>query len=254
MKAHGPAELFLTALPQIASNPGSGPAGDQNSMTETILSAQTRSTKGKGAMRKLRRAGKIPGVVYGLETPVSVQVDAHEAAMLVKALHGSERLISLQVENGGADKAKAVLLKEVQTTPVGGNILHIDFLEVDVSQTVQVAVEVHPEGRSQGETMGGILQQVTREITIECLPTNIPESIPADVTALEIGHSLHLSDIPLPEGIQAITPLEETLFVVAAPRVEEAAEEEGVEGEEGELEAGEEAEGEAGEEQEGEDS
>lgn len=224
-------------------------------MTETILTATVRTGTGKGVMRKLRRAGKVPGVVYGLGTPQSIQCDALEAGKLVHALHGSERLISLELSDGqgGTAQKKAVLLKDAQMTPVGARLLHLDLYEVDVSQTVQVSVGIHPEGRPEGEIMGGILQQVTHEVTIECLPTAIPDFLPVDVTSMEIGHSLHLSDVPLPEGITLVTTPEETLFVMAAPRVEEepeAVDEEGIEmgedvpttaeGEEGEDSASEE--------------
>jgi large subunit ribosomal protein L25 len=199
--------------------------GKDDLMTETTLSVERREGTGKGAARRLRRAGLVPGVVYGLREPLSIQCDAHDAGLLVQALHGSERLISLEVKDGGNGPAsrRAVLLKEVQTTAVGLHLIHIDFQEVDVSQTVQVSVEVHPVGKPVGEKMGGILQQVTREITVECLPTAIPDFLPLDVSTLEIGHSLHVGDIALPEGIKAITPTDETVFVMAAPRVEEEA-------------------------------
>ena len=203
-------------------------------MTEITLSVERREGSGKGAARRLRRAGLVPGVIYGLREPLSIQCNAHDTGLLVQTLHGSERLISLQVNDGtdGGAGRRAVLLKEVQTTPVGAHLIHIDFQEVDVSQEVQVAVEVHPAGRPLGEKMGGILQQVTREITVECLPTIIPEFLPLEVSTLEIGHSLHVSDILLPEGIKLITPADETVFVMAAPRVEEEVAPEPVLGEE----------------------
>lgn len=212
-------------------------------MTEMTLTASPRGVKGKNAMRKLRLEGLVPGVLYGLsgadQYSLPLQLDAHEASRMVTALHGGERLIKLKIENGKQAEEKSVLLKEVQTTAVGNALVHIDFHEVDVSQMVQVAVEVRPDGKAEGETMGGILQQVTREITIECLPTLIPEFILVDVSQMEIGHSVHLSAVTLPDGIKAITSMEETLFVVAAPRVEEEVLE--AEGEEGELAEGEEA-------------
>lgn len=220
-------------------------------MTEMTLTASPRGVKGKNAMRKLRVSGLVPGVLYGSDGAdqysLPLQLDAHEATRMLSVLHGGERLITLKIEDGAKGGEKSVLLKEVQTTAVGNTVLHIDFHEVDVSQTVQVSVEVRPEGKAEGETMGGILQQVTREITIECLPTIIPEFITVDVTQMEIGHSVHLSAVTLPEGVEAITSLEETLFVLAAPRVEEEIVEE--EDEERELAEGEEAaEGEEGDE------
>lgn len=218
-------------------------------MTEMTLTASLRGVKGKNAMRKLRQEGLLPGVLYGLsgadQYSLPLQLDAREASRVVSVLHGGERLITLKIDDSAKGGEKSVLLKEVQTTAVGNKVLHIDFHEVDVSQTVQVAVEIRPDGQAEGEKMGGILQQVTREVTIECLPTIIPEFITVNVTHLEIGHSVHLSAVTLPEGVKVITPLEETLFVVAAPRVEEEVVD--AEGEEGELGEGEEAaEGEEG--------
>lgn len=212
-------------------------------MTEMTLAATVRQGKGKGVARKLRQAGQVPAIVYGLGDPVSIQCDAHEAQILVKTLHGSERLISLKLSDGGQSADRHVLLKDVQVTPVGAHLLHIDFHEVDVSKAVHVSVDVHPTGKAVGEKEGGILQQVTYHVDVECLPTAIPESLVLDVGALGIGDSLHVSDLAMPPGVTPLTPQDETLFVVAAPRVEEVAEvvEEGEEVPvEGEAAAGEE--------------
>jgi large subunit ribosomal protein L25 len=215
-------------------------------MTEMTLAAAVRQGTGKGVARKLRRAGQVPAIVYGLGDPVAIQCDAHEAQLLVHALHGSERLISLRLTDGGKTADRHVLLKDVQTTPVGARLLHIDFHEVDVAKTVHVAVEVHPTGKAIGEREGGILQQVTYQVDVECLPMAIPEGLHLDVSELEIGGSLHVSDLQMPEGVTPLTPEDETLFVVAAPRVEEVVEEAEVaeEGEEAPEAGAEAAEGE----------
>ena len=194
-------------------------------MTEMTLAAQTRRSKGKSEARRLRREGQLPGVVYGLGDPVPIQFDKHSAEVLVHALHGSERLISLQLAEaaGASATERHVLLKDVQTTPVGAKLLHIDFHEVDVTKTVHVSVEVKAKGRAAGEKEGGILQQVTYEVMVECLPTIIPESLELDVGELRIGDSLHVSDLVVSEGVTVLSPPDETLFVVVAPRVEEEA-------------------------------
>jgi len=206
-------------------------------MTEITLEAQRRDTTGKRMAKRLRREGMVPAVLYGLKEKAEIiQVNARVAGKLVNQLHGSERLISLSVADapGAQGVKRSVLLKEVQATPVGARLLHIDFQEVDVTQTVHVTVEVRPVGKAKGEVFGGLVQQVTREVMVECLPTNIPEHLDLDVSPLEIGHSLHVSDLVLPEGVTALTTPEETLVVVAAPRLGA-----GGEGEEGEEEGAE---------------
>ncbi|HEX9844332.1 MAG TPA: 50S ribosomal protein L25 [bacterium] len=192
-------------------------------MTEMTLAATVRQGTGKSVARALRRAGQLPGIIYGVGDPVPIQFDTHSAEVLVHALHGSERLISLQLADaaGAGATERHVLLKDVQATPVGAKLLHIDFHEVDVTKTVHVSVEIRAKGRAAGEKEGGILQQVTYEVSVECLPTIIPEFLELDVSELTIGDSLHVSDVAVPEGVSVLTPREETLFVVVAPRVEE---------------------------------
>lgn len=209
-------------------------------MTEMTLEASLREKTGKSHAAQLRREGELPGVVYGVKEPTSIKLNAREATKLVHAVHGSERLVALNVKDAkGKDDVRQVLMKEVQTTAVGGIVLHIDFHEIDVSKTVHVAVEIRPLGKAAGEKFGGILQTVSHEISIECLPAAIPDHIDVDVSPLEIGHSLHVSDVVLPEGLKTIGNPEETLFVVAAPAVEVEPSEEVEEGavEEGAEEA-----------------
>ncbi len=221
-------------------------------MTELFLDAAIRTDHGKSPLRRLRATGKVPAVVYGLHDPISIQLETIQASKLVSQLHGAERLVSLRIAGGedGDGGERQVLMKEVQTTPTGNRLVHIDFLEIDTGKRVHVTVEVRPVGLAEGVRLGGILQAVKHDIAIECLPTAIPEFIEVDVAALEIGDSLHVSDIVFPEGAAPVTEAEETIIVISAPRVEveEVEEEEGIEGEEIEGAVPEaEAEGEAAE-------
>ena len=209
-------------------------------MTEMNLEVAVRQEKGRRVAKRLRREGVTPGVMYGLKEPVSLQMDTHTTNRLFVALHGSGRMITLKISGDkGAAKEHKVLIKEVQTRAVGDEILHVDFQEVDVTKTVSVSVPVRPIGKSEGERLGGILQAILHEVQVECLPTEIPEFLEADVAKLDMGHSLHVSDLNLPKGVKALTSEEETLFVVISPAKMEvdASEDEAVEGEESEGDA-----------------
>ncbi|MBI3992390.1 MAG: 50S ribosomal protein L25 [Candidatus Lambdaproteobacteria bacterium] len=201
-------------------------------MTEMMLEAAERTSRGKGGVRKLRQQGIVPGIVYGRGEPLPVQVAAKQAERLVHALHGGERLIGVRFANG---ETRSVIMKEVQTTATGGRLLHIDFHEIDVTKTVVVTVEVRAVGHSDGVRLGGILQTITREVDVECLPTDIPEYLDADLTPLKIGDNFHVRDLVLPQGLRLVTSPDETLFVVSAQITEEeekAREEAAVEAEE----------------------
>ncbi|MCZ6644759.1 MAG: 50S ribosomal protein L25 [SAR324 cluster bacterium] len=207
-------------------------------MSELFLDATPRTELRKSAVRKMRREGRLPAIVYGLHDPITIQLDSLQAAKLVQLLHGGERMVTLRYSDGGAAQEKQVLLREVQATPTGNRLLHIDFQEINTEKTVHVTVELRPDGTATGVRLGGILQVVKHEIVVECLPTAIPEYISLDVSALEIGDSLHMKDIVFAEGISPVTDLDETVIVVSAPKVEEEVEEEEVEeGEEGVEEA-----------------
>ena len=205
-------------------------------MTELYLDASERSIHGKSAVRKMRRDGRLPGIVYGLSDPISIELETLQASKLISLLRGGERMVALRFAEDGRGE-KRVLLREVQTTPTGNRLLHIDFQEIDTAKTVHVTVEVRPMGASQGVKLGGVLQAVKHDIVVECLSNAIPEFIEVDVTELDIGDSVHVKDISFVEGVKPVTDPEETIIVVSAPRVEEEVEEEPIEGEEGAEEA-----------------
>ncbi|MDH4248026.1 MAG: 50S ribosomal protein L25 [Deltaproteobacteria bacterium] len=186
-------------------------------MIESNLEASLRQDFGKSVSKKLRREGQVPGVIYGLSDPVLVQVNSRTVTRLLHAMHGSARMITLQVAEGGKARNRNVLIKEVQTAVVTRELLHIDFQEVDVNKVVHTAVPIHPIGKPVGERMGGVLQAITHEVQVECLPMLIPEFIEADVSALDLGHTLHVSDLKFPEGVKPLTAQGETLFVLLAP-------------------------------------
>lgn len=184
---------------------------------------ERRAGHGKGAARKLRRAGTIPAIFYGPgRTTVSVGVTADEFAKKLAHLEGSH-LIRL-VNDGGKDAElhdKAVLLREVQRHPVSDDVLHIDFFEVSLTERLTVSVPLHFVGKAAGVVDGGILQPVVREIEVECLPTEIPEFIEVDVSALGIHEAIHLSGVHFPEGVTPVSEPTLTIVTVLPPTVEE---------------------------------
>src|SRR5439155_8882987 len=183
-----------------------------------------RTQGGKGAARKLRRAGMIPAVFYGPKrTTVAIGVQAEEFDEKLKHLEGSH-LIRL-VHGGGSDGElhdKMVLLREVQRHPISGEVLHADFYEVDLAERLTVSVPLHFVGKPAGVVEGGILQPILREIQVECLPTEIPEFIEVDVSHLTIHQAVHLSELRLPERVTAMGEPTQPLVSVLPPTVEEA--------------------------------
>ncbi len=216
-------------------------------MAENALNVETRQGAGKGVARKLRAAGRIPGVCYGKGEPsFSVSLDPRALRHLLEQSEaGMNTLINLAVEGGGSFDGKMVLVRELQKDPVEGSYLHADFFAVDVQHAVEVSVPIHITGRAPGVELGGILDQALREIDLECLPLAIPSEIVADVSELDVGQSLHVSDLVLPAGVELRSdPGLSVVSVVAPAKVEEVVEEAEVEGEvEGEEAAAEDKEG-----------
>ena len=219
-------------------------------MAENILNVEIRQAGGKGAARRLRAAGRIPGVCYGQSQSQPISLDPRALDRLIhRSASGVNTLIDLKVEGGGAFDGKKVLLKEMQRDPVTSAPLHADFLAVDLTHTIDVSVPIHVSGVAPGVTMGGILDQVLREVHLECLPDSIPEEIIADVTMLEIGMSIHVRDLPLPANVKLLSDGDLSVVSVTTPKaieeevpVEEAAAAEAeVEGEGAAAEPAEEA-------------
>jgi large subunit ribosomal protein L25 len=204
-------------------------------VADTTLNVEVREGTGKGVARKLRAAGRIPGNCYGQSKAQSLSVDPRALDQLLKSsASGMNTLIDLKVEGGGGFDGKKVLLKELQRDPVSNEALHADFFAVDLTHTLDIAVPVHLTGTPVGVSMeGGILDQVLREIHLECLPDSIPEELTVDVSALEIGMSLHVRDLALPEGVKLLSDGDLSLASVLAPKAVEEEVPTDVEAEEG---------------------
>jgi large subunit ribosomal protein L25 len=208
------------------------------------LEVQERDRRGTSESKRLRREGMIPGVLYGNgKKPHAICVPERELRRVLTGGHGLHAI--LDVVLAGQKTTHSSVLKDYQVDPIRGKIEHFDLQEVRLDQPIQSSVVVELVGESVGAKAGGVLSQVAREVRVEALPLEIPDRLELDVSAMEIGDSLRLSDLTVREGVTFLDDPETVLATVTVPtRVEEPDAEE-VEGEEGEE--GEAAEGEAGE-------
>jgi large subunit ribosomal protein L25 len=186
-------------------------------MEQFVISAERREEIGTGAARKCRREGRTPGVVYGHgQEVVNLMVDSKELAPLLR--HRGSMVIDLNIPGLAKGKDIAALLKEVQRDPVSRQVLSVDFQWISLKEAVTVAVPVAVVGKSPGvEQENGVLEQILHEVTVSCLPTAIPERLEADISSLTLGHSLHVSDLQAPEGVEVLTAPEETVITIARP-------------------------------------
>jgi large subunit ribosomal protein L25 len=189
---------------------------------ETLdVKADPRTAASKNAARRLRRAGKIPAVLYGPKIdPVPLQVDSKDFSTRIAMLEGS-RLVRLKSSDPALTE-KVALVKDLQFHPISGDVIHTDLYEVDLAARITVRVPLRFTGKAAGVVRGGILQPIVREIEVECLPLDIPGAFNVDVSALDIGDSIHVEDIPMPEGVAALYESNFAVVTVVTPSVEEA--------------------------------
>ena len=188
------------------------------------IDALGRTSRGKGAARRMRTAGRIPAVVYGRNTETkAISVDPE---VLTKALAGPLRVntpLDVVIHDPETDKTEdaLVIVKNHQYDPVSRTLLHVDFLAIQQGVPLQVDVPVEREGRSYGEQMGGVLRMVHRTIPVVCLPKDIPAKISVDVTPLQAGITFHVSELKLSEGITIALPPQEAILTISAIAAEE---------------------------------
>ena len=188
-------------------------------MPDTVVPAQSRAEKGKNANRRLRASGFIPGVLYGArKETLAVAVSPREITAILHSPSGENTLFDLEL--GG--KRRKVILKEFQHEPVNGRLLHADFYEVALDKALVLKVHVELRGTPVGvKTQGGVLDFVTRELEIECLPADIPEKFTLDVSNLELGKHLRVSDLAAPPKVKILTEPGLVIAHVVVPRAEE---------------------------------
>jgi large subunit ribosomal protein L25 len=204
-------------------------------MAQSMLAAQVREKTGKGAARKLRQNEQIPAIFYGPDTEsIKLTVNYSELEDIINKGEGENIILDLKITSEDGSETKKVILKELQVVPVQDTFIHADFYEISMDKEITVDIPIRLVNTPVGVTLGGILQQIRRELTVTCLPDKLVDSLEVDVSELEIGDSVHIKDIELPEGIFCADEAHLTVAVLAAPSVKE---EEEVEEEELEEEA-----------------
>jgi len=208
------------------------------------LKVTIRKTTGNGAARELRREGMIPAILYGPKAePVMLSVTTKELENILMTSNIGQVLLDLLIQNG-KQQSRTAMIKELQTQPVSGSLLHVDFYEVAMDQKIKISIPVMTKGQSKGVEEGGVLQLVRHEVEVFCFPNNIPESLEVDVTGMNIGDSLHINEASIDETIELVDETNFTLVTILSPKAEEEEEVEEEEGEEGEETEAETAEGE----------
>lgn len=204
------------------------------------LEALVRRETGKGVARKLRRSGYVPAVMYGVGEPQPLSLPSREISRLLATEGGHNAVIDLNITGEGQKPIKkGVIVRDYQVSPVTGVLLHCDLYELQKGHRVNVTVPIHVVGDTPvGVREQGILQHQMHEVEIDCLPDAIPDALEVDASALQIGDSIHISDLELPEGVRIHAAEESTIVSVLPPKIQ--AEEVEAEEEAGEEEAEEE--------------
>jgi large subunit ribosomal protein L25 len=191
------------------------------------LTAQKRTLIGRNAIKKIKEKGLVPGVIYGSQTePIALQIEGRELTTVLAHASSEHVLVELEIVDGSERTNRLALIQEVQHHPLKRELLHVDFQAVSATEKIISAVPIEAVGEALGvRTFGGLLEYSLRTLEVECFPQDLPDIVRLDVTNLSIGESLHVRDIQLPSGVEAITDGDLTVVSVVASRVgEEVAE------------------------------
>ena len=197
---------------------------------QVSLKASRRTAMGRNAVKKVKAAQAIPAILYGQGVePQPLQVERRAIDTLLAHAVSENILVNLEIEDGGKSGGRLALINEVQHHPVNQAVLHVDFQAVSMNETLVAEVVIEPTGEAVGvKTGGGLLEQSLRSVEVECLPKDLPEMIRVDVSNLELGAALHVSDLPALPGVKYLADGEVTVFLVSESKVtEEAAPTEG---------------------------
>jgi large subunit ribosomal protein L25 len=190
-----------------------------NMATTISIKAEPRTQKGRNAVKAIRRKDYVPGVVYGKKSHTIIQIPKVALKQSLKGTTSEMLLVDLELGN----EKKLTVLQDIQHHPIKDFIVHIDLHEVDPEETLHVEVPVHEIGESIGvKNYGGILETVTRRLKIACKPRHLPDHITVDVSNLNVGQSIHVSEIRPPEGVTILNPPDQPVFACVAAAAEEA--------------------------------
>jgi large subunit ribosomal protein L25 len=200
-------------------------------MEKVILKVETREGSGKRSAKDLRNKKMIPAVVYkGGKDALKLQLVAADLAKILHTKAGENVIVTLNITGGDSKaKDKTVVIKEIQREPIKSQILHIDFNEILLTETLKVNVPLAAHGEPEGKKDGGTLEHIMWELQVECLPVDIPEKIEIDVSKLKIGDAIYVKNITVPEGVKVLTDPELIAMIVKPPKVEAPKEEVGAE-------------------------
>ena len=189
-------------------------------MEEILLKAETRKGTGKGIARKLRGDGEVPAILYGRDVEsVPIKISAREWEKLMRRVRKNV-ILTMELHSDTGVEKRPVMIKKVDSGYLGDDVNHIDFLQISMERTVEVEIPIHLTGTAKGIIDNGIVEQHLRSIMVECLPTQIPEQIELDVTNLDIGDSIHVSDISL-SGVKLLEHMDVAVVTVIPPESEE---------------------------------
>lgn len=195
-------------------------------MERLVLKAKPRIKSSKGAVKSLRAAGLIPAVVYGRKEETKViSVDAGDIHQAMSTSAGGNVLLTLKIEDQDDLKQETVMIKDLQREIlIPDRLKHIDFIRISMKDKIEVEVPLYLEGEPVGVKEGGVIQQQLREVILLCLPTDIPESLEVDVSHLQLGDSLSVGDLKVPENTELVNEPQETVVSILSPALEEETE------------------------------
>jgi large subunit ribosomal protein L25 len=187
------------------------------------LKAEKRTVVGRNAIKKIKAQGLVPGVIYGSQgEPIALQVEGRALTNVLAHALSEHVLVELEIADGSQSTNRLALIQEVQHHPLRPELLHVDFHAVSATEKITSEVPIEAVGDALGvRTFGGLLEHSLRTLEVECFPQDLPEIVRIDVSNLNIGESLHVRDIPLPSGVESLTPADLTVVSVVASRVGE---------------------------------